>query len=254
MNVSNIICIAGMHRSGTSMVARLLHASGLFLGPEDELMDSMPDNPRGFWENQEFVAINDELLSMFWGAWDYPSHFPPDWLDDEKIAGLRVERLQLRESLAAQQEVIRSLEKDLEERTDWAKRSSEEASKVGGIILELQEEPEARIAWANQSADTIVACDAIIRDLQARLEKEIANTRDTSETVAAAHARVRDLHNALQERAQPAKQLADNLAASDLAIRDLRKELDAQSASAKKTAEQPIANIAAEMGEQQAAI
>jgi GT2 family glycosyltransferase/glycosyltransferase involved in cell wall biosynthesis len=66
------ICIAGAHRSGTSMVTRLLHACGLYLGPKDALMPPQTDNPDGFWEHLGFVALNDELLSALGGAWDLP--------------------------------------------------------------------------------------------------------------------------------------------------------------------------------------
>jgi hypothetical protein len=41
------VCIAGMHCSGTSMVARLLNLCGLYLGPEGELLPSTPDSPGG---------------------------------------------------------------------------------------------------------------------------------------------------------------------------------------------------------------
>jgi len=67
-----VACITGAHRSGTSMVARLLHACGLDLGPESDLMPPAPDNPDGFWENLSFVAMNDELLNELGGAWDLP--------------------------------------------------------------------------------------------------------------------------------------------------------------------------------------
>ena len=65
-------CITGAHRSGTSMVARLLHACRLDLGPESDLMPPAQDNPDGFWENLRFVAMNDELLNELGGAWDLP--------------------------------------------------------------------------------------------------------------------------------------------------------------------------------------
>ena len=67
-----VACIAGAHRSGTSMVTRLLHTCGLDLGPASDLMPSAPDNPDGFWENLNFVAMNDELLNELGGAWDLP--------------------------------------------------------------------------------------------------------------------------------------------------------------------------------------
>src|SRR6267142_2477971 len=66
------VCIAGAHRSGTSMLTRLLHTCGLELGPESELMPARADNPDGFWENLRFVAINDEVLNELGGAWDLP--------------------------------------------------------------------------------------------------------------------------------------------------------------------------------------
>ena len=73
------LCIAGMHRSGTSMVARLLHECGMFLGPEDELSQPVRDNPTGFWENRAFVRLNEEIMAQFGGRWDDPPTFPVGW-------------------------------------------------------------------------------------------------------------------------------------------------------------------------------
>lgn len=73
------VCIAGMHRSGTSMVARLLHACGLFLGREEELTQPALDNPEGFWEDLHFVRLNDDLLARLGGKWDEPPPFPARW-------------------------------------------------------------------------------------------------------------------------------------------------------------------------------
>jgi len=66
------VCISGAHRSGTSMVTRLLHRCGLELGPESDLMPPQADNPEGFWEHLGFVALNEELLNELGGAWDLP--------------------------------------------------------------------------------------------------------------------------------------------------------------------------------------
>jgi O-antigen biosynthesis protein len=74
------ICIAGAHRSGTSMVTRLLHCCGLELGPQSELMPPQADNPEGFWEHLGFVALNDQLLSELGGAWDLPPKANEDFL------------------------------------------------------------------------------------------------------------------------------------------------------------------------------
>jgi hypothetical protein len=66
------LCITGMHRSGTSMVARLLNVCGLGLGPEAELLPPAFDNPAGFWENAGVVRLNDALLRAWGGSWDRP--------------------------------------------------------------------------------------------------------------------------------------------------------------------------------------
>jgi GT2 family glycosyltransferase/glycosyltransferase involved in cell wall biosynthesis len=85
------ICIAGAHRSGTSMLTRLLHTCGLYLGPENALMPAQPDNPEGFWEHLGFVALNDELLNELGGAWDLPpkagENFANPRLDPLRLKG-----------------------------------------------------------------------------------------------------------------------------------------------------------------------
>jgi GT2 family glycosyltransferase/glycosyltransferase involved in cell wall biosynthesis len=75
------VCIAGAHRSGTSMLTRLLHTCGLYLGPESELMPAQADNPEGFWEHLGLVALNDELLNELGGAWDLPPKADEDFAD-----------------------------------------------------------------------------------------------------------------------------------------------------------------------------
>lgn len=73
------ICIAGMHRSGTSMVARLLHLCGLYLGSATDFRAAGPDNPEGFWENVHFVNLNDDVLGSLEAAWDVPPVNRPGW-------------------------------------------------------------------------------------------------------------------------------------------------------------------------------
>ena len=55
-----VVPILGMHRSGTSMVTRLLNSLGLELG--EPLLDPGPDNPSGYWENTALIRINAEML------------------------------------------------------------------------------------------------------------------------------------------------------------------------------------------------
>jgi hypothetical protein len=72
-------CISGMHRSGTSMVARLLLACGMSLGPEEELNKPAHDNPAGYCENRSFVRLNEEIVAQFGGRWDEPPPLPDGW-------------------------------------------------------------------------------------------------------------------------------------------------------------------------------
>jgi O-antigen biosynthesis protein len=88
-----VICIAGAHRSGTSMVTRLLHRCGLELGPESDLMPPQADNPEGFWEHLGFVALNEELLNELGGAWDLPPRA------DENFTHARVDPLRMKARL-----------------------------------------------------------------------------------------------------------------------------------------------------------
>jgi O-antigen biosynthesis protein len=75
------------------MLTRLLHASGLYLGPKDELMPAQADNPDGFWEHLGFVALNDELLSQLGGAWDLPPK------SDESFAHAQLDPLRMKARL-----------------------------------------------------------------------------------------------------------------------------------------------------------
>jgi len=78
------VLICGMHRSGTSLVAQLLNACGLYLGTEYALMQAHPeDNPNGYWEYLNAVQFADNLLSKISCSWDNPNNlFSDNWLMD----------------------------------------------------------------------------------------------------------------------------------------------------------------------------
>jgi len=86
---ATIICTVGMHRSGTSVVSRLLNLLGVHLGTDDSMMKAANDNPKGFWEHQPLVMINEEILGRFGGCWDAPPVFPPAWAEDPVLEDLR---------------------------------------------------------------------------------------------------------------------------------------------------------------------
>ena len=52
-----ILLICGMHRSGTSLVAKCFEVFGYGLG--ETLMAASDDNPKGFFEDLDVVELND---------------------------------------------------------------------------------------------------------------------------------------------------------------------------------------------------
>lgn len=65
---STAFLIAGMHRSGTSALARVLALLGAQL--PQTLMSPGSDNPKGFWESALIAQANDEILSELGSSWD----------------------------------------------------------------------------------------------------------------------------------------------------------------------------------------
>lgn len=82
------VSILGMHRSGTSMITRLIHLCGLYLGPEKDLMQPQAsDNPEGYWENINIQMLNDRILEVLGATWDTPPVLTAGWTEQ---ANLRV--------------------------------------------------------------------------------------------------------------------------------------------------------------------
>jgi hypothetical protein len=89
------ICIAGMHRSGTSMIAGLLHGCGLYLGDEDDLLGANSGNAEGHFEHKGFLKINDALLAQLGGSWDFPPPLEAGWQESASLAALRQQATRL---------------------------------------------------------------------------------------------------------------------------------------------------------------
>lgn len=86
---STATIILGMHRSGTSLLARCLALLGVDLGPDDHLLPATKFNPTGFWEHEAVVTLNDEILATFGGTWrDLPA-LPDGWERDTRLDPLR---------------------------------------------------------------------------------------------------------------------------------------------------------------------
>ncbi|MFN8420163.1 MAG: hypothetical protein U0528_13120 [Anaerolineae bacterium] len=78
----------GMHRSGTSMITRLLNICGLHLGDYADLIPAQPENPEGYWENRNFVLLNDDLLTARRASWDQPPAVSVGWSENPEFAPL----------------------------------------------------------------------------------------------------------------------------------------------------------------------
>lgn len=86
-----VVCVLGMHRSGTSLVSRVLNLMGVSLGPTERLMRPRSDNPKGFWESAALSGINDGIFSIYGGGWDNPPDFPNEWQFSKALDGLKEE-------------------------------------------------------------------------------------------------------------------------------------------------------------------
>ena len=84
-----IVCVLGMHGSGTSVAARLMNLLGIDLGAEEHLLGPLPQNPKGFWEYEPIIELNEELLGRLGGKWDEPPPSPPGWETAAEFADLR---------------------------------------------------------------------------------------------------------------------------------------------------------------------
>lgn len=65
---SRAVAVIGMHRSGTSVIARGLAALGVYLG--NNFLDAQPENPTGYWEDRGIVELNDRVLKTLGLTWE----------------------------------------------------------------------------------------------------------------------------------------------------------------------------------------
>jgi GT2 family glycosyltransferase len=71
------------------MIAGLLAACGWHVGDKKQLLPAAADNPLGFWERQDVVALNDSLLEAAGGCWFRPAAIESKESSDdlEKVLG-----------------------------------------------------------------------------------------------------------------------------------------------------------------------
>jgi hypothetical protein len=64
------LVVLGMHRSGTSAIARVVALAGAALPAT--LLPAGPDNPTGFWESASISELNDRVLADLDLSWHHP--------------------------------------------------------------------------------------------------------------------------------------------------------------------------------------
>ena len=75
------IFVLGMHRSGTSALARLLNLMGAYFGGENVGTGRNEENRKGFWERRDVRLLNDTMLFNAGCDWDRVSNLDLDALD-----------------------------------------------------------------------------------------------------------------------------------------------------------------------------
>ncbi|MCC6135390.1 MAG: glycosyltransferase [Gammaproteobacteria bacterium] len=80
------IFVIGMHRSGTSLTARLLNLMGAYFGPEGVSTGANQENPKGFWERRDVRALNDMILHSAQADWNNINDFSLDKIPQNALA------------------------------------------------------------------------------------------------------------------------------------------------------------------------
>ena len=92
---SRSICILGMHRSGTSVISRIINLLGFYLGEDSNLMKGNTDNLEGFWERNDIVNFHERLMTRLKMKWDTPISLPAQWTTLDEIKPFREELIEL---------------------------------------------------------------------------------------------------------------------------------------------------------------
>jgi len=79
------IIVLSMHRSGSSMVARLINLMGAYFAPEGAGTGASVENPKGFWERKDIRKVNDNALFAAGADWYRVSGWAPHKLPSEAV-------------------------------------------------------------------------------------------------------------------------------------------------------------------------
>jgi len=89
------IIVLGMHRSGTSALARTLNLCGVDLGKN--LIPPQEDNVKGFWEHMDIYQINEKLFQDLGSSWDDVRALPKRWWKSDSVEAYKLEIISILE-------------------------------------------------------------------------------------------------------------------------------------------------------------
>ncbi len=69
------LIVMGMHRAGTSVLARLLNMMGAYYGPEGIHFGASAENAKGFWERKDVLELHQDVFQSQGIDWDKPAVF-----------------------------------------------------------------------------------------------------------------------------------------------------------------------------------
>jgi len=95
------LIVQGMHRSGTSAVARLLNMMGAYFAPPEQMMPPTDANPKGYWEREDVRWLNERIFTALNMSWDNIADFKSSALTEEICAPFREEARKIVFSLDA---------------------------------------------------------------------------------------------------------------------------------------------------------
>lgn len=96
------VVILSSPRSGSSLTARIVNMLGVYLGESQVFTEANQYNPRGYWEHESIVAINNELMSRLGydyadagASWTAQPDLADGWETDTALSDIRSKALQL---------------------------------------------------------------------------------------------------------------------------------------------------------------
>jgi hypothetical protein len=100
---TSVTLVLGMHRSGTSLCANVLHALGINMAED---ANRSPDNQRGHWERPQINYLNDSVFAAFNRRWNDYAHvlsLPEGWCLSPQVRAIQADIVGwLRPNLLAQ--------------------------------------------------------------------------------------------------------------------------------------------------------